>query len=163
MPAMSSASLHPEIENCACANLNGVENSCTLWTFTVRSEKSPNPSSRFFSTRVVCVPTSHVDLQWASETCQHTGSGATLWLSMVLCRLMSVMASLSHAFPMEPASMDTSPGGDLEVTAYLEQHSISAIPATPDQFTVTIVRLVERRWSSQAHSTPQAFEVPEPL
>ena len=82
---------------------------------------------------------------------------------MVLCRLMSAMASITLAFPMEPASMDTRPGGDLEVTAHLEQHNISAIPATPDLFTVTVVRLGERRWSSQGHapSTPQAFEVPE--
>ena len=84
---------------------------------------------------------------------------------MVLCRLMSVMASLTLAFQMEPASMETRPGGDLEVTAYLEQHTILAIPATPDMFTVTVVRLGERRWSSQGHapSTPQAIEVPEPM
>ena len=84
---------------------------------------------------------------------------------MVLCRLMSVTASLTLAFPMDPASTDTRPSGDLEVTAHLEQHTISAIPATPDLFTVTVVRLGERRWSSQGHapSTPQAFEVPEPM
>ena len=75
------------------------------------------------------------------------------------------MAFLTLAFPREPASMDTSPGGDLEVTAHLEQHTISAIPATPYLFTVTVVRLGEQRWSSQGHapSTPQAIEVPEPM
>ena len=137
---------------------------CKLRTFTVRIEKSPNPSSGFFSTRELCVCAHLPSGSPQEQTFQQTDSGAMLWMSMVLCRLMSAMASLTLAFPMAPASMDTSPGGDFEVTAHLEQHTISAIPATPDLFTLTVVRLVNEGGPAKAtrlrHLKPLKFQSP---